>query len=318
MTRTRYHSFVDDSARWEGFAFRDDDIVISTPAKCGTTWMQMLCAELIFGTTDLPAPLATLSPWLDMQTRPIEEVRADLDAQSHRRFIKTHTPLDGLPWDPRVTYLHVTRDPRDVALSWDNHLANTDMDRMIGTRLEAVGADDLDELGLDLSAPPEQPEDPGERFWAWMAEPVDSISVGGLGRLARHITTFWGARHEPNVHLFHYADLQVDLAGEMARLSEVLGVEPPTDEMVEAATFSQMKCRADRLVPNADTPFWHDNSQFFDRARSGAWRDLLDDAVLERYHAAVAEVLPADALDWVHHAWRGAGAQEPGRASSRR
>jgi hypothetical protein len=125
--RKRYRSFVHDSARWEGFRFRDGDIVISTPPKCGTTWTQMMCALLIFRTTDLPASLAELSPWLDMQTRPLAEVLADLDGQTHRRFIKTHTPLDGLPFDERATYLHVARDPRDVALSSENHMAKMDL-----------------------------------------------------------------------------------------------------------------------------------------------------------------------------------------------
>src|SRR3954449_10478650 len=114
----RYRNFVADSARWAGFVFRDDDIVIATPAKCGTTSMQMLCALLIFRTPKLSGPLAEISPWLDMQTRPLDEVLAALDEMTHRRFIKTHTPLDGLPWDPRVTYLHVIRDPRDAAMSW--------------------------------------------------------------------------------------------------------------------------------------------------------------------------------------------------------
>jgi aryl sulfotransferase len=43
----RYRNVVSDSARWMGFRFRDDDIVISTPAKCGTTWMQTLCVMLV-------------------------------------------------------------------------------------------------------------------------------------------------------------------------------------------------------------------------------------------------------------------------------
>src|SRR3712207_3557565 len=97
MRRVRYRSVVADSARWDRFDLRSGDIVISTPPKCGTTWTQALCAFLILGGPDLPAPLDQLSPWLDMQVRPIDEVRAELDAQQHRRFIKTHTPLDGLP-----------------------------------------------------------------------------------------------------------------------------------------------------------------------------------------------------------------------------
>ena len=45
----RYRSHVYDSSRWEGFAFRADDVVISTPAKCGTTWMQQMIGQMLFG-----------------------------------------------------------------------------------------------------------------------------------------------------------------------------------------------------------------------------------------------------------------------------
>src|ERR1700722_2901028 len=95
----RYQSSDEESARWTGFEFRPGDIVISTRSKSGTTWMQMICALLIFGTPDLPAPLAELSPWVDWQIVPREELIARLEAQPHRRFVKTHTPLDGIPFD---------------------------------------------------------------------------------------------------------------------------------------------------------------------------------------------------------------------------
>jgi hypothetical protein len=62
-----------------------------------------------------------------MVTRARTEVFADLAAQTHRRFIKTHTPLDGIPNDPTVTYICVGRDPRDVALSMDHHIDNMDV-----------------------------------------------------------------------------------------------------------------------------------------------------------------------------------------------
>src|SRR5581483_12365576 len=103
----QYKSFVMDNSRFDGFALRDDDIIITTPAKCGTTWTQTIVALLVFGTTDLPKPVDLLSPWLEMCTRPLESVVSDLEAQTHRRFIKSHTPRDGLPWDPRVTYIVV-------------------------------------------------------------------------------------------------------------------------------------------------------------------------------------------------------------------
>src|SRR5436309_13923815 len=162
----RYRSLVSDSGRWDGFQFRDDDIVISTPAKCGTTWMQMLCALAVFQTPELPRRLTELSPWLDMQTAPRAEVVAALAAQSHRRFIKSHTPLDGLPYDERVTYICVGRDPRDVALSWDNHMENMDLMAFLSARQAAVGLEDMADVLAE--GPPVRPDSELERFWAWI------------------------------------------------------------------------------------------------------------------------------------------------------
>ena len=47
-----YNEFVMESGRWDNFQPRPDDIIIATPAKCGTTWTQMICALLIFQKTE--------------------------------------------------------------------------------------------------------------------------------------------------------------------------------------------------------------------------------------------------------------------------
>src|SRR5215471_16420222 len=102
-----------DNSRWDGFVFHPGDIVISTRSRSGTTWMQTICALLIFQTPDLPAPLAELSPWLDHVGVPHDMVYAQLGEQRTRRFIKTHTPLYGIPLDPRATYIVMARHPLD-------------------------------------------------------------------------------------------------------------------------------------------------------------------------------------------------------------
>jgi hypothetical protein len=302
-TNSQYKNFVWNSDRWNGFSFRDGDIVISTPPKCGTTWMQMQCALLLFRTPDLPAPLAHLSPWMDMNTRPLADVHADLEAQTHRRFIKTHTPLGGVPWDERVTYVHVARDPRDVAQSWDNHLSNIDFERFFETRAGAVGLDDLGELGME--GPPEPPpDDPALRFWIWVEGDGTGKGPSGLSGLVHHSRTFWDVKAAPNVHLFHYSDLRADLAGQMARLAEALGVEPPSDELVEAARFENMKARAEHLVPNSDTPFWVSSTKFFDKARNGDWRDLIGEDGMPRYEAALQGATDdVELATWLHTGW---------------
>lgn len=294
-----------NSERWAGFELREDDIIISTPPKCGTTWMQMQCALLVFRTPDLPGPLSTLSPWLDMNTRPLADVLADLAAQTHRRFIKTHTPLGELPWDERVTYLHVGRDPRDVAMSWDNHVANTDVEHLFDLRAAAVGLDDLGELGID-GPPPPRSDDREVRFWEWMEVEGADLGTSGLTTLVAHSGGFWDARERPNVHLFHYTDMQVDLPGQMTRLALALGVDPPDDDLVEAARFAAMKARAHELVPNADVQLFESSSQFFDRARSGDWRALIGDEGLPRYETALGSTSADDGhVAWLHGGWLG-------------
>ena len=164
VPRVHYRTLISDSARWDGFVFRPGDIVISTPAKCGTTWMQMICALVVFQTATFDRSLDLISPWLDMLTRDVVDVIGTLDAQSHRRFIKSHTPFDGLPHDDEVTYITVGRDPRDVALSCDNHMANTVVVALFGARENAVGLDDI--ADLIAAGPPPRAVAEIDRFWA--------------------------------------------------------------------------------------------------------------------------------------------------------
>lgn len=300
MGTTRYASIVMDNARWEHVPVRDDDIIVSTPPKCGTTWVQTCCAMLVHGTTDLPRPLSELSPWVDMLTWPLDELVETVERQTHRRVLKTHTPLDGLPWNRSATYLCVGRDPRDVALSWDNHMASMDLGNFLSARLAAVGTEGIDME--NLPAPP--PADPVDRFWQWieMDPAEDGEPMIGLVNLVHHVRGFWERRDQPNVHLLHYADLKADLPGQVRRLAGALGVQlddATLDAIAQAATFEQMKARADILAPDTTHKIWQDNARFFDKARSGGWRDI-EGADSARYHDRVQSLASQELVDWLH------------------
>ena len=84
-----------DSTIWNDFKFRDDDIIISTYAKSGTTWMQQIIAQMLFdGDTEIDTQ--AMSPWMDFRLPPKEVKLPQVEAQTHRRFIKTHLPVDAL------------------------------------------------------------------------------------------------------------------------------------------------------------------------------------------------------------------------------
>jgi hypothetical protein len=273
------------------FPFRPGDVVISTRSKSGTTWVQMICALLVFQTADLPAPLGEISPWLDWLGSPREDVFAHLEAQQHRRFVKTHTPLDGVPIDTRATYIVVARNPLDMAVSLYHQGDNIDRERV-----------------RELTGQPE-PAQPHARplleewlpIWiGWDANPRDYMD--SLPGVMWHLSDAWARRAEPNIVLVHYDDLSKDLEGEMRRLAARLGIEVPDTkwpELVHAAGFDQMRARAEQLAPDAMGTL-KDRARFFRRGSSGAGRELLPAEELARYNARAAELAPPDLLAWLH------------------
>jgi hypothetical protein len=298
---TRYRTFVYDSCRWDGFQFRDGDIVITTPPKCGTTWTQRICALLVFQSPELERPLTKLSPWIDMLTLPKEEVFAELDAQTHRRFIKSHTPMDGLPFDERVTYLCVGRDPRDVMLSWDAHIANANMEQLMALRDAVVGKDEAEALP---EVPP--PADTAKgRFWDWVHDDHPPTEMpSSLRATLHHLGSFWKARDLPNVVMLHYADLKADLEGQMRALAKRLSIDIPEERwpgLVKAATFAEMKKNADKTAPGVTEGIWQDNSQFFRSGTIGGWREHFDPGDDERYAARVRGLADPGLAEWAHH-----------------
>src|SRR3954471_24853 len=115
-----FHNHHFDSTIWNDFKFRDDDIIIATYAKSGTTWLQQIVSQLIFkGPEDLE--VAEMSPWLDLRVPPREVKIPAVEQMKHRRFLKTHLPVDALVFSPKAKYLYVARDGRDVNLSMWNH-----------------------------------------------------------------------------------------------------------------------------------------------------------------------------------------------------
>ena len=266
----RYRSHDDDSGRWTDFPFRVGDVVISTRSKSGTTWMQMIVAQLIFQTAALPARLTELSPWLDFLGTPRESVVAQLEAQQHRRFIKTHTPLD-------------------AAVSAYHQGHNLDRERM----RELTGQAQPRTTSLS------------EREWllAWIeSNPDPHTHLDWLPGFAHHLSDAWARRHGPNVILVHYQDLTDDLDGEMRHIAGRLGINVADSVwpgLVDAARFTAMHAQADTLAPDP-ADILVDQAKFFRRGKSGGGRDLLTRAELVRYNARAAQLMPADLFDWLH------------------
>jgi aryl sulfotransferase len=299
----RRSNFVEDSSRWDGFEFRSDDIVISTPPKCGTSWVQMITALLVFQTPELPAPLTTLSPWLDLRLNARREVFANLERQTHRRFIKTHTPRWGIPITDGVTYICAGRDPRDVALSWDDHLANADPE-VAGAK--TIAAAEID--GVELPPPSEPP--PTElgqsiraKFWRWVLDDTaPTTALSSLWSTLDHVRSFWDVRDAENTVLVHYHDLRADLEGQMRSVADQLSIDVPAgrwSSLVKAASLEEMRRRPSMTAP--EPGLYLDAAAFFKNARRGEWHEIIDNEQdLHRYNDRVASLASPEVSAWMH------------------
>ncbi len=290
-------TWTTDSRRWSAYRPRPGDVVIATPAKTGTTWMQQIVSLLIFQS---PAPrvLGDDSPWLDMRVRPLDEIVARLEAQRHRRYIKSHLPFDALPVYDAVRYIHVGRDGRDVFMSWYNHA--TSYTRGFLEMVDAAGlADDT------LARPhPRLPQDIHAFFAEWIARD-NATALRDDFPAARFFDiekSFWAARHAPNVLNVHYADLKADLDGEMRRISAFLDIpiaEGVWPSLVEAATFAAMKTNGPAILPHAGRAFTGGHERFLFSGENARWRDVLRAAEIAEYEAQVRDGLPPGLARWL-------------------
>jgi len=285
-----------DSTRWDGFRFRDDDIIIATSYKTGTTWTQRIVSLLIFGAEPLPQPLGVLSPWIDARFTPVPlaQVIAGVEAQTHRRFLKSHLPLDALPWDDRVKYICVGRDGRDVFMSLANHYgAYTD------TAYQLLNGGDF--VGEPI---PKCPDDIHELFDGWVNRSSFPWESDGWPFWSHfhQVQSFWNFRELPNVYLLHYADMKADREGEMRRLAEFLDIdidESTWPALVHAAGFEAMKQEAIANQDSGPQIFDGGAGRFFFKGTNGRWRDVLSEQELESYDAAVARALTPDCAAWL-------------------
>jgi len=295
-----YITALTDSKRWDQYRVRDDDIVITTSYKAGTTWMQGICAALVFQQPQPPVHQDALTPWLDANFAPIEDILELLEGLENRRYIKTHLPLDGLKFFEEIKYIFIGRDGKDVWMSMWNHWHNMTYETIENLN-NAPGRQ-----GPPLQHPPQE-IDPA--FDEWLSK--GSFEWEGDGypfwSHLHHANTWWEFRHLPNILFVHYEDLLKDLDGEMRRVSAYLDI--PVNEalwpsLVEGMTFKSMKANADIMAPGGSQGAWKDTSKFFHRGTNKQWHAVLTDAQVAAYDALAQRQLGKELAHWLEFGGR--------------
>lgn len=103
---------------------RDDDVFVCTYPKCGTTWIQHICAQLLHdgygpqvGEGAIPE-LCKTSPMIERMGAAFAE------GIKSPRILKTHFAWYNLPKNPKAKYIYCARNPKDCLTSYYFHNQN--------------------------------------------------------------------------------------------------------------------------------------------------------------------------------------------------
>jgi aryl sulfotransferase len=224
-----------------------------------------------------------------------------LEAQTHRRAMKSHLPFDALPIYDEVKYIHTARGGLDACFSFHNHFVN--FTPAASANIARVAEKD----GEADVMPPLAPEDPREFFLTWIANetPPGIPAVDSVFDIER---SYWSERQRENLLLVHYSDLKADLLGEMKRISAFLDIDTadalwPT--LVEAATFDKMKNDGASLLPGIEMAVKGGHQTFLDKGANGRWKGVLTPEDIARYRNHSAQELSPGLNDWLENGRQG-------------
>jgi aryl sulfotransferase len=228
-----------------------------------------------------------MSPWLDLRVPPKEIKLAAVEAQTHRRFLKTHLPIDALVFSPKAKYLYIGRDGRDVVWSHNHHAtANAEWYKALNDTPGRVGPAIEPPVASIRQYYQDWLEKDGYPFWPFW----------------ENVKSWWEVRHLPNVCLVHFAKLKEDMPGQIRRLATFL--EIPIEEsrwaaILEHCSFEYMKQHATKSVPLGGA-FWEGGAQtFIHKGTNGRWREVLSREESGKYEDMALEKLGESCAYWL-------------------
>lgn len=293
------HNHHQNSDKWDLYVPRSNDIIIDTSFKSGTTWMQTIVANLIFN-GDIPTwndpstGVLDMSPWVDLRIPPPSVTADFINDQTHRRFLKSHLPLDALPYFAEVKYIIVARDCRDVAYSWYNHWygARDFFENILNKIPGLIGSPVPSPVGWDAH----------KCFLDFADEVSDGRNVG-LWSYWHHLATWLAYRHLPNILLVHYSNLKRDPRGEIARVAAFLDIDVSDellDKIVHQTSIEYMKEHNEKIMgPNMASFFEGGGNTFINKGTNGRWQGEITESEIQKYMEYGKRRLGEIEMKWV-------------------
>ncbi|XP_065867781.1 cytosolic sulfotransferase 5-like [Euphorbia lathyris] len=264
------------------FQAHDEDIIVSSMPKCGTTWLKALIFSIINRTRYTPSntPLLTtnphnLIPFLEFHLFNSKEI-PDLSTIPSPRLFSSHLPHPALPESVKQStclIVYICRNPFDSAVSLWHHYCE------IQTDFE-MSMEDFFEVyfkGLSWDGP----------YWD-------------------HVLGYWKESLEkPNKVLFlKYEDLKEDIVSCLKRIAEFIGYPFSQEEdgngVIEeiAKLCSLRKLKNLEVNKNGMHLSTSPNKAFFRKGEVGEWVDYLSPSKKEHLVKVMEEKLRGSGLSF--------------------
>jgi hypothetical protein len=283
-----------DTTIQQRIEWRDGDVVVSVPAKSGTTWTMNIVHQLRTGGDPGLFDIYAEVPWLEFVPRPdsvVDDLVAAFDRMGtdRRRAFKTHSGPGDLPYfppgqGPDVKYVVVVRNPDEAVASMRPFLqAHSDAwFELWQVPKEAI-------VGSDF-----------ETFFSGTAIRIVAAIFG-------FVAAWWPLRHNSNVLLVHFSDLKRDHEGSVRRIADFLGFEVTDAQwpaILEYTSFSWMKAHEDKfeLRSVSDVPILDPGAMI----RKGQIGASADDGITRGISAAIADtgrqiLEDQQTFEWCYH-----------------
>lgn len=234
------------------FQARATDVLITTPPKAGTTWMQQILHQLRSGGDASFDSIDDVVPWLEITRaeKNWQDVLRQYESLPDPRIFKTHCTAEQTPGIGTANIILTSRDPRDCCVSFYFHLMNmTDEARS--------------QVDISLPGSFQQHVEQWIEFAAWY----------------RNVKSWWPYYHHPKVLWLRYQDLKSDLSKSVDRISNFLqwnvGSEHK-EKVLEYSSFEWMKSHDEKFSSQGgDNKPVFKPGKFIRKGKTGGYRDLM-------------------------------------------
>ena len=209
------------------FQPRESDVLITTPPKAGTTWMQQILYQLRSGGDESFVSIDAVVPWLEIQRdgKSWQQILECFEQLTEPRIFKTHCTAEQTPGIGIARIILTSRDPRDCCVSFYHHIMNM---------TEEVRS----EVGITAPTSFDEHVSQWLEFAAWY----------------RNVQSWWPHIDDEKVLWLRYQDLKSDFEKQLDRISKFLEWPMSISQkqrIMEYTSFDWMKANDEKFSSQA-------------------------------------------------------------------